>query len=421
MQDHVNPDLLFIGTEFGVWFSVDGGGHWVKLSGNAPTIPFRDLVIQKRENDLVGATFGRSFYVLDDYTPLRSVDEELLGQEAALFPVRKAWWYIERRSLGFGEKAAQGDAFFTAPNPPFGAVFTYYLSEGMKSRKTIRQEAEKKIAEEGGDTPYPGWEELRREELEEEPAILLTVTDSRGDIVRRLTGPADAGFHRVAWDLRYPDPSAWRAQEEDEWLERKGPLAAPGRYTVTLAKRMSGVVSELGQSQSFDVVPLRERSQPGASPAEVVAFGRELAELSRRMDGADAAIEAALQRVGAIRESLMRSTASDVSLGDEARALELGLEEMNEQLNGNQTRDSAGDPGPVSIAARVNVAWSGNFLSTYGPTPTHLRSVEIAQSQLVELSDRLDAILTVDLPALEEKLEAAGVPWTPGRSVPGSR
>ena len=95
IQDHENPGLLFVGTEFGVFCTVDAGERWIKLSGGAPTIPFRDLEIQRRENDLVGATFGRGFYVLDDYSPLRHVSEQALSEnEYLLFPVKKALLYV---------------------------------------------------------------------------------------------------------------------------------------------------------------------------------------------------------------------------------------------------------------------------------------------------------------------------------------
>ncbi|MEL6795370.1 MAG: glycosyl hydrolase, partial [Planctomycetota bacterium] len=161
VQDHVKPELLFLGTEFGVFFSVDRGEQWIKLAGGVPNIPFRDLAIQTRENDLVGATFGRGFYVLDDYSALREISEESLDQSAELFPVRDAWWYIPRRTLGYGRKASQGHAFYVAPNPPFGATFTYYLKEDLQTRKQVRTESEKELAEAGGDTPYPGWDALR--------------------------------------------------------------------------------------------------------------------------------------------------------------------------------------------------------------------------------------------------------------------
>ena len=124
---------------------------------------------------LVAATFGRSFYILDDYTPLRGLTREMLEQEAVLFPVKKALMYIKARPLGGREKASQGDAFFTAPNPPFGAVFTYHLKEGLKTRKKRRQEAEKKAVEEEGEISYPTWDELRLEDRELKPEIILTV------------------------------------------------------------------------------------------------------------------------------------------------------------------------------------------------------------------------------------------------------
>ena len=85
VQDHVKPELLFTGTESGIYFSASAGRAWVKLVGGVPTISFRDLAIQKREDDLVGASFGRGFFVLDDYSSLRNVSEEQLAEEAAAF------------------------------------------------------------------------------------------------------------------------------------------------------------------------------------------------------------------------------------------------------------------------------------------------------------------------------------------------
>ncbi|NIT54749.1 MAG: glycosyl hydrolase, partial [Aliifodinibius sp.] len=128
-EDHQKPDLLFAGTEFGVFFTINGGKKWIQLKGGIPTISVRDLAIQERENDLVAGTFGRGFYVLDNYSLLRQITPQMLEQEATLFPVKKAWMYIESAPLGLKDKSFQGDSYFTAPNPPFGAVFTYYLEE----------------------------------------------------------------------------------------------------------------------------------------------------------------------------------------------------------------------------------------------------------------------------------------------------
>ncbi len=422
VQDHVERDLLFVGTEFGVFFTTDGGDRWIKLSGGVPSIPFRDLVIQTRENDLVGASFGRSFFVFDDYTPLRSVSSAMLEQDVELFPVRETRWYVPRRPLGGRDKASQGGAFYTAPNPPFGAVITYYLKEEILTRKKTRTKAEKELAVDDGDTPYPGWEEIRRENLEEEPAILMTIRDEDGQVVRRLAGPTGSGFHRVAWDLRYPSQRPWDPDKKDEGpFRNRGFLAAPGRYSVSLAKRVEGVVTDLDRTRSFDVVPMTRGVLPGASPDEAVGFLQEIGKLQRAVRGAKAAIEETSGKIERIKGSLMNSTVNDVLLDDETRRLERWLESLGERLSGDRQRTVMGDPGPISVLRRLDVALLGNRFSTYGPTATHRKSLRIAREQFAELGDQLDRLITVDLPALEARLDAEGVPWTPGRGVPPVR
>jgi hypothetical protein len=423
VQDHVNPGLLFAATEFGVFFTVDAGGRWVKLSGGAPTIAFRDLAIQKREIDLVGASFGRGFWILDDYSPLRQISESQLQQEATLFDPRDALWYLPKLTLGdfeAGGKASQGDEFFVAPNPPFGAVFTYYLKDGLETRKEQRREAEKPLEQAGEDTPYSGWPTLRSEEIEEAPAIVLTVRDAEGGVVRRIEGPVEAGFHRAAWDLRYPLSSPWTPEvPEAGYLQIPGPLAAPGMYSVSLAKRVDGQLTELGTAHDFEVKPLLQRGLAGASPEEAVAFTQRLDGLNREVKGAGAALQQLLTEAVAIKDTLLRSPAPQ-ALRDRARALELELLDLQQQLSGNQTQSLYNEGGPVSIERRLEVAVLGTFRSTYGPTPTHRRSVEIASETFAGVKAEIARITNDALPALRRDLDAAGVPWTPGRGVPGT-
>jgi photosystem II stability/assembly factor-like uncharacterized protein len=422
VQDHVNPALMFAATEFGVFFTIDGGGNWVKLSGAAPTISFRDLVIQTRENDLVGATFGRGFWILDDYSALRHVSADQLAQEATLFPVKDALWYIPKLTLGDfteGGKASQGDAFYLAPNPPFGAVFTYYLKDGYLTAQEKRRKAEKKLDKEGADTPYPGWDALRLEETEEPPAIVLTVSDMEGQVVRRIEGPVKPGFHRVAWDLRYALSSPWTANPTaSEYIEIPGPLAAPGTYRVSLAKRINGQLTAMGDSHEFKVTPMRERGLAGATPEEVVAFGLRLDDLNRQVSGAGAAIKTLLTETSAIKDTMHRSSAPE-TLREQTRALELELLALQQKLTGNEKRSLYNDEGPVSIAQRLRFAVMGTFRSTYGPTPSHLHSVEIAETDFATVKSRIQSITDSELPELRRQLDEAGVPWTPGRGVPG--
>ena len=422
VQDHVNPALLFAGTEFGVFFTIDGGAKWVKLGGGAPTISFRDLVIQKRENDLVAASFGRGFWIIDDYTPLREITEEQLKSEAVLFPVRDAPWYIEKMPLGNFDangKASQGDSFFVAPNPPFGAVFTYYLGDGLQTAQEQRRESEEKLEKSSGDTAYPGWEALRDEEIEEPPAIVLTVSNSNGEMIRRIEGPVSAGFHRVAWDLRYPLSSPWKpSTSEPDYIVIPGPLAAPGSYRVSLAKRVNGQLTQLGTERSFEVSPIGERGHPGAATEELVAFAARLDDLNRQLTGASAAVKTLLVETGAIKDTLLRSDAAD-ALRAQTRSIELELLGLQQNITGNEARGLYGDEGPVSISRRLEVAVMGTFRSTYGPTPTHIRSVEIAEFEFADVKSGIRRISEVEMPALRQELNNAGVPWTPGRGVPG--
>ncbi len=417
-EDHEKSSLLFAGTEFGVFFSVDGGTRWIQLKGGMPPIAVRDLDIQRRESDLALATFGRGFYILDDYSPLREVSQEMLEGEATLFPVKKAWMFIPSTPRGLPEKANMGDAFFTAPNPPFGAVFTYYLKEKVQTRKEKRREAEKKIAEEGGNVFYPSWDELRAEAREEKPAVVLTVSDSDGNVVRRLTGPVDAGVHRVAWDLRYPalDPTDLEPSTEyDPYGDSPiGPLAAPGSYRVSLARRVDGEVTTLGEPHTFSTEALGTGSLPPPDRAALLAFQEKTGRLQRAVLGAVEAAGEAQKRLDHLKQALDDTPAADPALAAEARAIEGRLKDLEVALTGDEVVSGYNEPTPLSIVSRVQAIVSGHWTTTQAPTATHRRAYEIAGEEFGDALAKLQTLVD-DVQALEAKAEAAGAPWTPGR------
>jgi photosystem II stability/assembly factor-like uncharacterized protein len=324
-EDSLVADLLFVGTEFGVFFTHDRGATWNQLKGGLPTVQVRDLAIQERENDLVLATFGRGFYVLDDYSALRTASKETLEREATLFPPRGAWMFIASAPKGGREKGFFGDRYFTAPNPPFGAVFTYYLKDELKTLRKTRMEAEKEKQKKGDDTLYPTWDDLRAEDREEDPTILLTVKDQDGGVVRRLTGPVTAGFSRVAWDLRFPqtEPTNLTPGDIDPWDRLPaGPLAAPGRYTVTLAKRVRGVETPLGEPQTFEAVPLGASSLPPTDRKELLAFEEKTGRLQRAVLGATRAVGEAQTRIDHLKKALADAPAADPQLSSSCDRLE---------------------------------------------------------------------------------------------------
>jgi photosystem II stability/assembly factor-like uncharacterized protein len=241
IQDHVNGDLLFAGTELGLFFSVDGGHHWVRLTGGLPTVQVRDMTVQKRENDLVLGTFGRSFYVLDDYSPLREVNAAALAEEAHLFPLRNAYLY---NVLG-QQQAVESN--WTAPNPPYGAVFTYHIAQA----------------------PAEG------------TRFVLTITDESGKTIRQLDGhdaantiPQAAGVQRFAWNLRAdaPPPAAAGAAPGGRGGGAagggggfggrgggpQGPAVGPGIYKATLGKKVGDTITPLGVPQALAVVQIQQ-------------------------------------------------------------------------------------------------------------------------------------------------------------------
>ncbi|MBZ5637284.1 MAG: glycosyl hydrolase [Acidobacteriia bacterium] len=418
-EDPAGPGLLFAGTEFGVFFTTDGGKRWVQLKGGIPTIAVRDLAIQKRDGDLVVATFGRGFYVLDDISPLRAATPDLLGKEAVLFPVRPAFTYVPSAPLGLKEKSSQGDAYFTAPNPPFGAVFTVYLRDEIKTLKKQRQDREKEIAKKGGDVFYPTWDELRAEDREEEPALILTVTDASGNVVHRLSAPTKEGFQRVAWDLRYPpvSPTDLKPQvDDDPWAEKPiGPMAAPGTYKVSLAKRVGGKLTPLGETQSFVTSPLGAATLPEPDRAAVLAFSEKTSRLQRAVLGAAETVKEAQGRIDHLKKALFDTPKADPRLREEALALEGRLKDISMQLSGDETVASRNEPTPPSIVSRVQGIVYGQWTTTSAPTGTQRAAYDVAATRFGEILDRLRTLAAQDLPKLEGEAEAAGSPWTPGR------
>jgi hypothetical protein len=420
----MNPKLLFAGTEFGLYFTNIGGEKWIKLTGGLPNIQVRDLAIQKRENDLVVGTFGRGIYILDDYTPLRGLTPETLKQESALFPVRNALSYIPAQPLGQNGKGFQGEAFFAAPNPPFGAEITYYLKDALRTKKQERQQRERDAARKSETPPYPNADELRAEAEEEAPAIVLTVADAAGKVVRRFDGPATRGMHRVAWDLRAPAPvianppparAAAGADEEDSGFFRgpTGALLVPGKYTVTLAKRVDGVVTPLAGSQSFEV------AAEGVSTREdrlgKAEFEEKLARLQKALTSAQQSATDARTRLDAIRRAIDATPALPVKLREDASNLEKRLSEINRAIRGDSVLRSRDEPTPESISDRVSSAASTMRLTTGRPTKTALETYQIAFDELASEIPKLRRLIETDIRTLEKQLDAAGAPPTPGR------
>ena len=419
VEDPVRPDLLFVGTEFGLFTSIDGGKSWIQMKGGLPVIPIRDIAIQEREGDLVLATFGRGFYVLDDYTALRTVGPDVIAAEATLLPVQKTSLYFPT-SLDAG---FQGDAYYTSPNPPAGATFTYYVGRAPQSRKQKRQEAEKAAIKKNEDITPPTWDELRAEDREEAPAIVLTVTDEAGNVVRRLSGPASKGFQRVTWDMRLPSsaPVTTLARGDDDDLTALfggptgGPLVAPGTYRVQLAKRVDGVLTPLGTAQTFAAAPLEEPTLGAPDRAARLAFQQKVAKLQRAVTGSAQALTETTTRLALLKQAVDQAPGADSALRSEIVAVEEKARVLQNELTGDRVIAARSEPVAPGIQDRVGNIVQGSWSYSGAPTATNRRDYDIAAQQFGGWLGRLRQLVETDFKRLSDRAEAAGVAWTPGR------
>ncbi len=364
-----SPDLLAAGTEWGLFLSLDGGTSWFRVEGQLPTMPVDDLRFQARENDLVVGTHGRGIFVLDDLAFLEGLDPA--AQQPRLFPVRPAVQFYERRAL-----PPPGASEFAGPNPPYGALLTYFLPSG--------------VAEPEG------------EEASTPPEIAVEILDAEGSLVRTLTGPGGPGLHRIAWDLRYP--LEFEAGEDDDgWFgPPRGPFVLPGRYQAALK-----VGGEAAGRREFEV-----RSDP-ASAASRDELEQRL-EASRRANRLLGFFVRSAQRVQGASEEVDRSI--------ERLLAEPGQDELVKSL-----REAADELEELKEAFKGG--WRSKKyelldllgqLQAYSAAPTeaHRRTLEHLEATVRENIGRFNALLSERLVDLESRLREAGVSELAGEPLP---
>jgi photosystem II stability/assembly factor-like uncharacterized protein len=422
-EDPRNRQLLFVGTDFGVFTTVDGGTRWLPLKGGLPTIQVRDIAIQPRANDLVLATFGRGFYVLDDYSPLRTLTPEVIASAAHLFPARPTYLYSQSAPLGLPGSSFQGHGYYAAENPPFGATLTYYLKDELKSRKARRREADADAAKKNADATIPSWADLRAEDREEDPAVIIEVSDSAGNRVRRLTGPSASGIHRVTWDLQYQpaipvNGPPFQADPDFPFFSPPaGPLVLPGRYTARLYTRVDGVLAPIGAPTTFAVI---DADPPGSrrNPRNATVLAAELrnAELERSALGAAAYLNDLAGALSFLRRAIDESARADSALVFRVRSLQTRVLDVNERLNGDPTRGRRNESSATGLLARLQIALGQSRGATLeAPTPAQLAQLEIVRAALAGILTEIRQIADVEVKAVESAAEAAGIPWTAGR------
>ncbi len=402
-QDHVDPNLLFVGTEFGAYFSNDNGKVWTKISG-LPITAVYDLDIQKRENDLVAATFGRGFYVLDNYSPLRSLTKENLDKKAFLFPVKPALQYVPADPLGLDGTGFQGHNMWAASNPTFGATFSLYIKDEYKTLKDIRQEKEKALEKEKKDVFYPTFDELRKEALDEAANLIWVITDQTGKEVRRMTSSPTKGIVRMSWNLRSNSTNSINA-------ESNGFLVPPGNYFVSISLVQNGLVEELVTKQSFTVIGLNNQTLVAKNPAELVLFRNDVAVLNQKINNASNWLGEVNDVLKEMQSTLINYPNTDLRLLSETRALKLLYDEAALVLWGDKIKSSREFETLPSINDRMGMVEYQLYENTAGVSNTHRANKAIAEEQYNALSISL-GVISNRMMSLQEKLNTVPIPYT---------
>jgi photosystem II stability/assembly factor-like uncharacterized protein len=401
-QDHIVPKLMFCGTEFGCFFTIDGGEKWLQLSSGLPTIAVRDMEIQRREDDLVLGTFGRGFYILDDYSPLRELSEEMLS-ENQIFPISKGLMFPISAPLAVGEKAFQGANFYTAPNPPYGVTFTYHLKDSLVSNKTQRKKKDSEANRKGQDVFYPSWDDLKAEDREVEPKVWLTIRDKSGNVVNRLPGSTSKGIHRTQWDYRHATfrPAGRR-------MGQSGPTAIPGTYTVEIAQVVDGEWTELVKATEFDIEPLGFYETSDDKQADILAFVKQVNELAMAVSAATSIAAETTEQLAMIKQLIEKSTTLEPSMMNDIRKIELRLMDIMEKFDGDPTKPRRNEDAYGGLNSRLRVAMMGAMGSTEGPTATHRRQYEIASEEFADALEPLRKIVEREVPALPSQTRCRG-------------
>lgn len=402
-----NANLLFAGTEFGLWVSWDRGANWSALKSNFPTVPVDDIQIQARENDLVLGTHGRSIWVLDDLTPIEKMDSSVTNADLTFFAPRPATnWFLRQRRWSGGQKE------FTAKNPAYGALLTYYLKEA------VAPEPDKTSKEEDKDKPA---QDKKKEQAGEkkEGKVKISVFDKDNKLVHELDGPGAAGLNRTNWLLRYDPPSEPTEEQKEAiaagyWDGPQGPRVDPGEYTV----RIKAGTKEATQKVTVEEDPrialsVADRATRQAALDELYAMSKTSSKDRKSIVGLQAALKAAIEqwKKDATNKDAVKIP-EDVQ--KQAGELQKKVDELAKKYQREkQGLGNAGPPfewKPAPLPDQVMGLMED--IDGFAAAPSLQQTEKIAElrPQVADGSAEVKKLMEQELPALNKKMNEAGVP-----------
>jgi hypothetical protein len=347
------------------------------------------------------------------------VSKEALDKNELVFPVKNAPIYVQSSPYGGQGSGFQGASHYLASNPPYGATFTYYLKEQIRTRREQRREKEREAERKKEDLPFPSFEDLRKEDQEERPTIVMTIRDSSGAVVNTMTGPVGRGIQRVTWNLRHEPPVVPAAPGAGGpggggggfGGGPQGPMVVPGEFTVSFAKRVDGVETPFGTPQKFTVYPLGSSPLGAKDRAALGAFQKEVANLQRVALGTARYVAFLNERVNTLQRAIDVTPNAPAGLRKDAQAIELRLEKITTALSGDRFLGRMQEPTAPGIMQRIQFA---TINTTSDPTGAQREQYRIARELFAQVHAQVRAVGD-ELRKLEDAMEKAGAPGLPGR------
>ena len=396
-EDTVNRNLLFLGTEFGLYVSFDGGNSWMKWTQGLPTIPVRDLAVHPRENDLIIATHGRSIFVIDDISPLREISDNLLQKKLHLFKVQDAVQYQQGRLSSY---MSPGDTAYAGENKRTGACFSYYLipserkAEEPESRERdeMRQQMMARMRQMGGMAQFRGGGSSR---------VSITIEDSQGQVVARLNGTENKGINRVYWSFREQDPrTSQPGQARGFRFMRGGMTVLPGKYTVKIkyddqeVSQPFSVKSDLRFEVDLDV--LRANYEMGKIAQ---GLSNTITSAGQQIEETKKAIQTVVEAARTVRSPKTRDLMSA------ARELETKLNELSETLNPTPPKQGIADRS-AGLNSRVMQAVMGMMRAGNEPISQAAKVMyEKAKTQVGAFLVKFNSVFQTDVENFKKLLE----------------
>ena len=372
--------------------------NWVELSG-LPTISIYDLDIQKREDALVAASFGRGFYVIDNYAPLRELNEANLKKEAHLFEIKESLQFIPSDPYGLRGTGFQGTNLWMAKNPKIGANIFLHIRDNYKSLKNKRQSKEKKLEKEGSDVSYPSFSDLRKEKLDKKAMIILVISDASGNEIRRLTKNASKGIMKFNWNYRGASTSPINTKDVYD-----GFLVPPGVYYATSYIYSNGDVRLLSEKKAFKVKTLNNQTIKYDAD-ELISFRKQLSSINIDFTTIKNQMKNFKTKVNHIENALIKYPNTDTKYLQQINKLNAAYDSCNLIVWGDNLKSKHQFETSPSLQNRFGMLQyklSGNMS---GVTKTHKRDYAIIKEECSNLSFKLKLMIT-DLNSIHSSLKS---------------